>query len=98
MRYIYTWHKDTESYSIRVATKEEENRIREALKLFKQCKSLHDSIINDAAQYYNGDVERFIDDEAYCTMRKLHNDLDTVDELLKELMILDTSKYRFYLW
>lgn len=98
MRYIYIWHEDTQMYSIRVATKEEENRIREALKLFKQCKSLHDSIINDANSFYNGDIERFIDDEAYYTVKELHSDLDKVDELLRGLMSLATGRYRFYLW
>lgn len=98
MRYIYTWHEDTQMYSIRVATEEEENRINKALKLFKQCKSLHDSIINDANSLYNGDIERFIDDAAYYTVQFLHKDLDRVNDMTKGLIELDTNKYYFLMW
>lgn len=98
MKYIYTWHKDTKMYSIRVATKQEENRINIALKLFNQCKMVYKSIIADANQYYNGDVSRFIDDEAYCAVQTLHNNLDTVNKLTKGLMTLATSNYCFYPW
>ena len=98
MRYIYTWHEDTQMYSIRVATEEEENRISEALKLFKQCKSLHNSIINDAYHYYNGDLDRFIDDEAYYTVQNLHRDLNKVNDMTKGLIELATGKYYFFLW
>lgn len=98
MKYIYTWHKDTKMYSIRVATKQEENRINIALELFNRCKTAYKSIIADANKYYNGDVDRFIDDEAYCAVQSLHNNLDTVNKLTKGLMTLDTNNYCFYLW
>ena len=98
MRYIYTWHEDTQMYNIRVATEEEENKISEALKLFRQCKSIHDSIINDADSLYNGDIERFIDDEAYYTVQHLHKDLDKVNDMTKGLIKLATGKYYFFLW
>jgi len=98
MRYIYTWHEDIQMYSIRIATNEEENRISEALKLFKQCKSLHDSIINNADSLYNGDIERFIDDEAYYTVQNLHKDLNKVNDMTKGLIKLATDKYYFILW
>ena len=98
MKYIYTWHEDTQMYSIRVATEQEENRINDALKLFKQCKVVYHSIINDANQYYNGDIDRFIDDEAYYVVKNLHNDLDTVNKLTEGLMTLATGNYCFYFW
>ena len=98
MRYIYTWHEDTQMYSIRVATKQEESRINDALKLFNQCKTVHNSVIADAEQYYNGDIERFIDDEAYYTVQNLHKDLNIVNEMTKGLIELATGKYYFCLW
>lgn len=98
MRYIYTWHEDTQMYSIRVATEQEENRISTALELFNHCKTAYQSIIDDANQYYNGDVNRFIDDEAYYVVKELHKDLDTVNKLTEGLMTLATGNYCFYLW
>lgn len=98
MRYIYTWNSSTEMYSVRIATNEEESKINEALKLFEQCKRLHDSIINDAYHYYNGDLDRFIDDEAYFTVQYLHKDLDRVNDMTKGLIELATGKYYFFTW
>ena len=98
MRYIYTWNPSTEMYSVRIATNEEESKINEALKLFKQCKILHNSIINDAYHYYNGDLDRFIDDEAYFTVQYLHKDLDRVNDMTKGLIELATGKYYFFNW
>ena len=98
VRYIYTWHEDTWMYSIRVATEEEKNRIDEALKLFEHCKRLHDSIIHDADSLYNGDIDRFIDDEAYYIVQNLHKDLDRVNDMTKGLIELATGKYYFFFW
>jgi hypothetical protein len=85
-------------YSIRVATEQEENRISTALKLFNHCKTVYQSIIDDANQYYNGDVNRFIDDEAYYVVNELHKDLDTVNKLTEGLMTFATGNYCFYLY
>ena len=98
MKYIYIWHEDTQMYSIRVATEQEENRIKTAITLLKQCKTVHDSIIHDADTLYHGDIDRFIDDEAWYTVQQLHHDLSLVDELTKGLIELDTGKYYFPLW
>ena len=98
MKYIYTWNDTTGMYSVRVATNEEENNIKTAIKIFNQCKQTYRSIISDSYKYYKGDIDRFIDDEAWYVVQQLHKDLDKVDELTKGLINLSTGKYRFFLW
>ena len=98
MKYIYTWHEDTQLYTVRVATEQEENRIKTAITLLKQCKTVHDSIIQDADTLYHGDIERFIDDEAYYVVKQLHHNLSLIDEFTKGLIKLDTGKYYFLFW
>lgn len=98
MKYIYTWNESTQMYTIRIATKEEESNIQVALQLFKECKQTYNSIICDAYREYNGDIDRFIDDEAYYVVQNLHKNLDKVNELTKGLINLNTENYYFYLW
>ena len=98
MKYIYTWHEDTQMYSIRVATEQEENRINTALSLLKQCREVYNSIIRDANREYNGNLDLFIDNEAYYCVQELHHSLDLVNELSKGLIELNTGKYYFLMW
>lgn len=98
MKYIYTWHEGTHMYSVRMATEQEENRISTAIRLLKKCKKVHQSIINDAYSHYNGDIDRFIDDEAYYVVKELHNDLDNINKLTEGLIELATDKYYFFNW
>ena len=98
MKYIYTWNEDILMYSIRVATEYEEERIKNAVKMLKHCKTVHDSILHDADVYYHGDIDRFIDDEAWYTVQELHHDLAHIDILTNGLINLDTGKYYFPLW
>ena len=98
MKYIYIWNNTTMMYSVRFATNEEENNIKTAIEIFNQCKQTYSNIVSDSYKYCKGDVGRFIDDEAYCTVQQLHKDLDKVEELTKGLINLNTDKYRFFLW
>lgn len=98
MKYIYSWNETTNMYCIRFATKNEYDTIKSAIDLFEHCKQIHNSIIYDAYQSYNGDIERFIDDEAYYVVQELHKNLQKVESMTKGLINLDTGKYYFYLW
>ena len=98
MKYIYTWNADTNMYDIRLATKDDQILINEATKLLAECKQIHNQSINDANTQYNGDLDRFIDDEAYYCVQDLHNKLDLVGKLSKGLIDLNYGKYYFMLW
>ena len=98
MKYIYTWNQDTNMYDIRLATKDEQILIDNATKLLAECKQIHNQIINDANELYHGDLDRFIDDEAYYCVQDLHNKLDLVSKLSKGLIDLNYGKYYFMLW
>lgn len=98
MKYIYTWNETISMYSVRFATKEEQEKINKAVNLLSQCKQCYKSIINDAYKYYKGNIDRFIDDEAYYTVQDLHKNLKKVDELTKGLVQFATDDYYFPLW
>ena len=98
MKYIYTWNENTSMYSVRVATKEEQKKINQAINLLNQCKQDYKSIIDDAYRYYKGDIDRFIDDEAYYYVQNLNKNLEKVNELTKGLIQFATGNYYFYLW
>lgn len=85
-------------YDIRLATKDDQILINEATKLLAECKQIHNQIISDANTQYNGDLDRFIDDEAYYCVQDLHNKLDLVGKLSKGLIDLNYGKYYFMLW
>ena len=98
MKYIYIWDCNKQQYQVRFATHEEEENIKQAIKLFNDCKQTYRQIINDAWREYNGDIDRFIDDEAYYAVQELHKNLDKVNELTKGLINLNTTKYTFMCW
>ena len=98
MKYIYTWNQDTNMYDIKLATKDDQILINEATKLLAECKQIHNQIINEANELYHGDLDRFIDDEAYYCVQDLHNKLDLVGKLSKGLIDLNYGKYYFILW
>ena len=98
MKYIYAWNKDKNMYSVRMASKEEENKINDAIKLFEQCKREYYRIIDSANKEYSGDIDLFIDNEAYSTVQHLHQTLNQVEEMTKGLIKLDISKYCFLTW
>lgn len=83
MKYIYTWNQDTNMYDIRFATKDEQILIDNATKLLAECRQIHNQIIND---------------EAYYCVQDLHNKLNLVGKLSKDLIDLNYGKYYFMLW
>lgn len=85
-------------YDVRLATKDEQILIDNAIKLLAECREIHNQIINDANTQYNGDLDRFIDDEAYYCVLDLHSKLDLVGKLSKGLIDLTYGKYYFMLW
>jgi len=98
MKYIYKWNADTNMYDVRLATKEEQILIDNAVKMLDECRKLHNSIVKDANELYHGNLDRYIDDEAYYTVQNLHKDLDKVNDMTKGLIELVTGKYYFFLW
>ena len=98
MKYIYTWNHNTNMYDVRFATKDEQILINDATKLLAKCKQIHNQIIDDANTQYNGDLDRFIDAAAYYCVQDLHNKLNLVGKLSKDLINLNCCKYYFMLW